>query len=139
LCPSETEFGRGIRCFGYLLTQITTVLVLIIFAINVILNKPLIDSFLFIIALAVGAAPIIRVTLSKGAQSMARQGVIVSQSDVIENLGSIDTLRTNCPLCKRRRFFIGSIQDFYEDIKGSFGMKFLATHSLTLISYSGKL
>ena len=100
LRPPETEFERGIRRFGYLLTQIMTVLVLIVFAINVILHKPPIDSFLFAIALAVGIAPellpaIMSVTLSKGAQSMAKQGVIVRQLNAIENLGSMDTLCTD--------------------------------------------
>jgi P-type Mg2+ transporter len=98
--PPETEFERGIRRFGYLLAQIMTVLVLLVFAINVILNKPPIDSFLFAIALAVGIAPellpaIMSVTLSKGAQSMAKQGVIVRQLNAIENLGSMDTLCTD--------------------------------------------
>jgi Mg2+-importing ATPase len=100
LRPPETEFERGIRRFGYLLTQIMTVLVLIVFAINVILNKPAIASFLFAIALAVGIAPellpaIMSVTLSKGAQSMAKRGVIVRQLNAIENLGSMDTLCTD--------------------------------------------
>ena len=100
LRPPETEFERGIRRFGYLLTQIMTVLVLIVFAINVILDKPAIDSFLFAIALAVGIAPellpaIMSVTLSKGAQSMAKRGVIVRQLNAIENLGSMDTLCTD--------------------------------------------
>jgi P-type Mg2+ transporter len=100
LRPPETEFERGIRRFGYLLTQIMTVLVLLVFAINVILDKPPIDSFLFAIALAVGIAPellpaIMSVTLSKGAQSMAKQGVIVRQLNAIENLGSMDTLCTD--------------------------------------------
>ena len=100
LRPPETEFERGIRRFGYLLTQIMTVLVLLVFAINVILKKPPIDSFLFAIALAVGIAPellpaIMSVTLSKGAQSMAKQGVIVRQLNAIENLGSMDMLCTD--------------------------------------------
>jgi len=100
LRPPETEFERGIRRFGYMLTQIMTVLVLGVFAINVVLAKPAIDSLLFAIALAVGIAPellpaIISINLSKGAQNMARQGVIVRQLNAIENLGSMDTLCTD--------------------------------------------
>jgi Mg2+-importing ATPase len=100
LRPPETEFERGIRRFGYLLTQIMTGLVLVVFAINVILHKPPIDSLLFAIALAVGIAPellpaIISITLSKGAQNMAKRGVIVRQLNAIENLGSMDTLCTD--------------------------------------------
>jgi Mg2+-importing ATPase len=100
LRPPETEFERGIRRFGYLLTQIMTGLVLVVFAINVILHKPPIDSLLFAIALAVGIAPellpaIISITLSKGAQNMAKRGVIVRQLNAIENLGSMDILCTD--------------------------------------------
>lgn len=100
LRPPETEFERGIRRFGYLLTQIMTALVLIVFAINVVLAKPAIDSLLFAIALAVGIAPellpaIISLNLSRGAQGMARRGVIVRQLNAIENLGSMDTLCTD--------------------------------------------
>ncbi len=96
----ETEFERGIRRFGYLLTQIMTALVLVVFAINVVLAKPAIDSLLFAIALAVGIAPellsaIISINLSKGAQAMAQRGVIVRQLNAIENLGSMDTLCTD--------------------------------------------
>ncbi|HSB91187.1 MAG TPA: magnesium-translocating P-type ATPase [Anaerolineales bacterium] len=98
--PPETEFERGIRRFGSLLTQIMTALVLAVFAINVILHKPPIDSLLFAIALAVGIAPellpaVISITLSKGAQAMARRGVIVRRLNAIENLGSMDTLCTD--------------------------------------------
>jgi Mg2+-importing ATPase len=100
LRPPETEFERGIRRFGYLLTQIMTALVLVVFAINVVLHKPPIDSLLFAIALAVGIAPellpaIISINLSKGAQNMARRGVIVRRLNAIENLGSMDTLCTD--------------------------------------------
>ncbi len=100
LRPPETEFERGIRRFGYLLTQIMTALVLVVFAINVISHKPPIDSLLFAIALAVGIAPellpaIISINLSKGAQNMARRGVIVRRLNAIENLGSMDTLCTD--------------------------------------------
>lgn len=98
--PPETEFERGIRKFGLLLTQIMTALVLGVFAINVILDKPAIDSLLFAIALAVGIAPellpaIMTVNLARGAQNMARRGVIVRQLNAIENLGSMDTLCTD--------------------------------------------
>ena len=67
----ETEFQRGIRRFGYLLMEITLILTLVIFAINVLLHKPVLDSFLFSLALAVGLTPqllpaIITVNLSVG-------------------------------------------------------------------------
>jgi hypothetical protein len=39
----ETDFEKGIRHFGYMLMEITLVLVLIIFAINVLLHKLVLD------------------------------------------------------------------------------------------------
>ncbi len=57
LRPPETEFERGIRKFGNLLTQVMLLMMLVVFAINVILKKPAIDSLLFSVALAVGLAP----------------------------------------------------------------------------------
>jgi Mg2+-importing ATPase len=100
LRPPETEFERGIRQFGNMLTQAMMVLVLVVFAINVILHKPPIDSLLFAVALAVGMAPellpaIISITLSKGAQTMAKRGVIVRRLASIENFGSMDILCTD--------------------------------------------
>jgi P-type Mg2+ transporter len=93
--PDETEFEQGIRHFGYLLMEITLVLVILIFAINVAFNKPVLDSFLFSLALAVGLTPqllpaIISVNLSKGARVMASHKVIVKRLASIENLGSMN-------------------------------------------------
>lgn len=53
----ETDFEHGIRRFGYMLMEITLLLVMIIFAANVILEKPILDSLLFSLALAVGLTP----------------------------------------------------------------------------------
>jgi P-type Mg2+ transporter len=100
LRPPETDFERGIRQFGGMLTKLMLVLVLVAFAINVFQHKPVIDSLLFAVALAVGVTPellpaIISITLSKGAQSMAKKGVIVRQLSAIENFGSMDVLCTD--------------------------------------------
>jgi Mg2+-importing ATPase len=100
LRPPETEFERGIRRFGELLTQIMLTLVLVVFAINVFFQKPAVDSLLFAIALAVGLSPellpaIISITLAKGAQDMAAHGVIVRRLNAIENFGSMDVLCTD--------------------------------------------
>lgn len=76
LRPPETEFERGVRRFGYLLLEVTLVLVIAIFAINVYLARPVLDSFLFSLALAVGLTPqllpaIISINLAHGAKRMA--------------------------------------------------------------------
>lgn len=100
LRPPETEFERGIRKLGYLLTEVMLILVIGIFAINVFFHKPALDSLLFSVALAVGLTPqllpaIININLSRGAQAMAARGVIVRRLASIENFGSMDILCTD--------------------------------------------
>ncbi len=95
--PQETEFERGIRRFGYLLMEITLLLVFAIFAINVYFHRPVLDAFLFSLALAVGLTPqllpaIISINLAHGAKAMARQKSIVKRLSSIENFGSMDIL-----------------------------------------------
>jgi Mg2+-importing ATPase len=97
LRPPEAEFERGVRRFGYLLMEITLVLVIAIFAVNVFLARPVLDSFLFSLALAVGLTPqllpaIISVNLSHGARRMAKSKVIVRHLASIENFGSMNVL-----------------------------------------------
>ena len=97
LTVPETEFEQGIRHFGYLLMEVTLLLVVAIFAINVYLARPVIDSFLFSMALAVGLTPqllpaIISVNLSRGAKNMATAKVIVKRLSSIENFGSMNVL-----------------------------------------------
>ena len=100
LRPPETEFERGIRLFGNMLTQVMLVMVVIVLVANLFLKKPLVDSLLFSLALAVGLTPellpaIISITLSFGAQQMAKRGVIVRRLNSIENFGSMDILCTD--------------------------------------------
>lgn len=96
----ETDFARGIRRFGYLMTEIMLVIVILVFFANLLLHRPAVDSLLFSLALAVGLTPellpaIISVTLARGARAMAANGVIVRRLDAIENLGSMDLLCTD--------------------------------------------
>ncbi|UDL90650.1 magnesium-translocating P-type ATPase [Mesorhizobium sp. PAMC28654] len=96
----ETGFARGIRQFGYLMTEIMLAIVILVFFANLMLHRPLIESLLFSLALAVGLTPellpaIISVTLARGARAMAANGVIVRRLDAIENLGSMDLLCTD--------------------------------------------
>ena len=95
LRPPEAEFERGVRRFGYFLMQVTLFLVIAIFAVNVYLRRPVVDSFLFSLALAVGLTPqllpaIISVNLSQGARRMAASKVIVRRLASIENFGSMN-------------------------------------------------
>ena len=93
----ETEFERGIKRFGYFLMEITLMLVISIFVINVYFHRPVLESFLFSLALAIGLTPqllpaIIGVNLAHGAKKMAKEKVIVKRLEAIENLGSMNVL-----------------------------------------------
>lgn len=93
----ETVFETGIRKFGYLLMKMTVIISVLVLILNVLFQKPLVDSLLFALALAVGLAPellpaIVTITLSAGARHMAARQVIVRQLNAIQNLGEIDVL-----------------------------------------------
>lgn len=93
----ETAFEKGIKLFGYFLLQITAALTLIIFAINIYFHKPLLDSLLFSLALAVGMAPellpaIMTVAMASGARRMMKKKVIVKKLSSIFNFGQVNVL-----------------------------------------------
>ena len=100
LRPPETDFEHGLRRFGYLLLEVTLLLVIGIFAFNVYLHRPVLDSFLFSMALAVGLTPqllpaIVSINLAHGARRMAVRKVIVKRLASIENFGSMNVLCTD--------------------------------------------
>jgi Mg2+-importing ATPase len=100
LDPPPTAFELGTRRFGMLIMRLTVLMVLFVLMVNTATHKPLLESFLFAIALAVGLTPellpmVISVTLARGAMRMASKRVIVKRLAAIENLGSMDVLCTD--------------------------------------------
>jgi Mg2+-importing ATPase len=96
----DSGFARGLTKFGLLLMRWMSVLLVGLFIANMLMQKPLVDSFLFSIALAVGLTPqllpaIISVSLSSGAKAMAKKNVLVKRLDSIEDFGSMDVLCTD--------------------------------------------
>jgi hypothetical protein len=96
----RTGFERGITQFGVLLVRAMVVLVTAIFVVNLVLHRPLVDSLLFSLALAVGLTPqllpaIVSVSLSAGARRMAADKVIVKRLDAIEDFGAMTVLCTD--------------------------------------------
>ncbi|MEH2361281.1 magnesium-translocating P-type ATPase [Nostoc sp.] len=100
LRPPETEFERGLSKFGYFLMEVTLILVVLIFVANVYLHRPVLESFMFSLALAVGLTPqllpaIVSVNLARGAKKMAKKQVIVKRLPAIENFGSMNVFCTD--------------------------------------------
>ena len=95
-----TAFERGTRQFGLLIMRLTLLMVLFTLLVNVALHRPLLDSFLFAVALAVGLTPellpmVVSVTLTRGALRMAARKVIVKRPSAIQDMGAMDVLCTD--------------------------------------------
>ncbi|MFN8471463.1 MAG: magnesium-translocating P-type ATPase [Anaerolineae bacterium] len=94
--PPETEFDRGIRQFGLLITRVILLLVLFVFLVTAAMHHNPFEALTFAVALAVGLTPeflpmIITITLTQGAMRMARHNAIVKNLSAIQNFGSMDT------------------------------------------------
>ena len=97
---APTSFEIGTRRFGMLIMRLTVLMVMFVLLVNTLFHKPLLESFLFAVALAVGLTPgllpmVISVTLSRGALRMARKQMIVKRLSAIQDLGSMDVLCTD--------------------------------------------
>ncbi len=100
LAPPPTAFERGTRHFGLLIMRLTLLLVLFTLLVNVAFHRPLLESFLFAVALAVGLTPellpmVVSVTLARGALRMAAWRVIVKRPSAIQDMGAMDVLCTD--------------------------------------------
>jgi Mg2+-importing ATPase len=98
--PPPTAFEIGTHRFGLMIMRLTLLLVLFVLLVNVLMHRPLLDAFLFAVALAVGLTPellpmVVSVTLARGAMRMASRRVIVKRLPAIQNLGAMDVLCTD--------------------------------------------
>ncbi|OBI86829.1 magnesium-translocating P-type ATPase [Mycobacterium sp. 1245805.9] len=96
----ETDFQVGLRKFSYLLLRVAIALMVIILASNLLLAKPIIDSVLFSLAIAVGITPqllpaVVSTSLATGSRQLAKAKVLVKRLVCIEDLGDIDILITD--------------------------------------------
>ncbi len=98
--PALSPFQRDLHAFGLVIARLTLALVVLVLAFRVSLGRPVLDSLLFSVALAVGLTPellpmITTVTLSRGAIRMARRKVIVKRLAAIHDLGAMSILCTD--------------------------------------------
>jgi len=96
----ETEFQKGVRKYGNMLLTLTLALAIGIFGLNAIKGRPIIDALLFALAVAIGLVPelmpaIVTISLSQGAQRMAKARVVVKRLVSIEDFGNMDVLCTD--------------------------------------------
>jgi Mg2+-importing ATPase len=96
----QSAFEVGLTKFSRFLFLVAALLTIFIFAVNIILSRPLIEALLFSLAIAVGIAPemmpaIVTVSLSSGSRALAAKKVLVKRLVAIEDLGNIELLFTD--------------------------------------------
>ena len=97
---APSPFQRDLHEFGLVIARLTLGLVVVVLATRVLFGRPVLDSLMFAVALAVGLTPellpmITTVTLSRGALRMARRKVIVKRLASIHDLGAMTVLCTD--------------------------------------------
>jgi Mg2+-importing ATPase len=95
-----TAFERSIHRLGLMILRLTIFLTLFVLLMNLAFARPVLESFLFAVALAVGLTPellpmIMTVTFARGALRMAQKRVIVIKLAAIHDLGAMDVLCTD--------------------------------------------
>jgi Mg2+-importing ATPase len=98
--PPATDFALGIRRFSMLIMRLTVVMIVFVIAVNVWLARPILESVMFAVALAVGLTPellpmIVTVTLARSAMQMAKRKVIVKRLSAIHDIGAMNVLCTD--------------------------------------------
>lgn len=96
----QTEFQLGLKRFSFLLLQVALVLTSLIFVANLLLQRPLLESLLFSLAIAVGITPqllpaVVSTSLATGTRQLAKRKVLVKRLVCIEDLGDMDILVTD--------------------------------------------
>ncbi|MFI6987893.1 magnesium-translocating P-type ATPase [Nonomuraea wenchangensis] len=96
----DTEFQIGLRRFSMLLVRVAAALTAGIFAINLVLHRPVLDALLFSLAIAVGISPqllpaVVSTSLAAGTRRLAQHRVLVKRLVCIEDLGDIEVLFTD--------------------------------------------
>src|SRR5271165_7149071 len=98
--PPATAFAVGIRRFGMLIMRLTVLMVLFVLVVNISFQRPVLESLMFALALAVGLTPellpmIVTITLARSAMELAKRKVIVKRLSAIHDLGAMDVLCTD--------------------------------------------
>jgi len=96
----ETAFQAGLRRFSLLLVWVAAALVATVLITGVLLGRPLIQSVLFALAIAVGVTPqllpaVVNSSLAAGARRLAKRQVLVKRLVCIEDIGNISVLVTD--------------------------------------------
>jgi Mg2+-importing ATPase len=93
----DSSFDRGVRTVGWTLVRFMLVMAPIVFAVNGFVSGSWAQAAMFAVAVAVGLTPemlpvIVTTNLARGATRLARERVVVSRLNAIQDLGAMDVL-----------------------------------------------
>lgn len=93
----KTPLQMNLDNFGKKLAIAIIIIAVLIFVVDIIRGRTLIDSFMFAVALAVAAIPealssIVTIVLAFGTQKMAKENAIIRKLHAVESLGSISVI-----------------------------------------------
>jgi Mg2+-importing ATPase len=98
--PPATDFALGIRSFSMLIMRFAVALIVFVLVVNIWFARPILESILFAVALAVGLTPellpmVVTVALARSAMQMAKRKVIVKRLSAIHDVGAMSVLCTD--------------------------------------------
>ncbi|SOC13373.1 Ca2+-transporting ATPase [Ureibacillus xyleni] len=93
----KTPLQLSLDQFGKRLALGIIVICLIIFGLDILRGRELVDSFMFAVSLAVAAIPealssIVTIVLALGTQNMAKENAIIRKLPAVESLGSVSII-----------------------------------------------
>ena len=93
----KTPLQANLDLFGKRLAIGIIIICLIIFGLDIIRGRELVDSFMFAVSLAVAAIPealssIVTIVLAVGTQNMAKENAIIRKLHAVESLGSVSII-----------------------------------------------
>jgi Mg2+-importing ATPase len=96
----ETCFEQGVKSVSWTLIRFMLISIGLVMAVTATAGGSAAGAFLFAVSVAVGLTPemlpvVVDAALARGAQVMARLGVIVKRLPAIHNLGAMDVLCTD--------------------------------------------
>ena len=93
----KTPLQESLDNFGKKLAVVILIISAFVFALDIFRSRPIVDSFMFAVSLAVAAIPealssIVTIVLALGTQKLAKENAIVRKLHAVESLGSISVI-----------------------------------------------
>ncbi len=93
----KTPLERSLNKLGKIITVIVLAIALVIFVVDLIMKKGVMESFLTAVAIAVAAIPeslpaVVTIILSIGVTKLAKKNVIIRRLHAVETLGSCEVI-----------------------------------------------